>query len=53
MLHAFVAEAAQRGEEVHGGEGLPSPYVFAVVAACILLSMLIVTLGFRSVGTRH
>ncbi|MEZ0164264.1 hypothetical protein AB2L27_05720 [Kineococcus sp. LSe6-4] len=52
MLHALVAEAAQQTEETHGA-GLPSPYVFGIVALCVLASLLIVTVAFRSVGTRH
>ena len=52
MLHALVAEAAQQTEETHGA-GIPSPYVFAIVALCVLASLLIVTMAFRSVGTRH
>ncbi|WP_432512531.1 hypothetical protein [Kineococcus sp. SYSU DK001] len=52
MLHALVAEAAQQTEETHGA-GLPSPYVFGIVALCVLAMMLICTMAFRSVGTRH
>ncbi|PRY17200.1 hypothetical protein [Kineococcus rhizosphaerae] len=52
MLTALVAEAAQTTEETHGA-GLPSPYVFATIAFCVLAALLIVTMGFKSVGTRH
>ncbi|WP_432562684.1 hypothetical protein [Kineococcus sp. SYSU DK003] len=52
MLHALVAEAAQQTEEVHGELPFP-PIAFGIIAVCVLAAMLIVTLAFRSVGTRH
>ena len=52
MLHALVAQAAQQTEEVHGKLPMP-PIAFMIVALCILAMMLIVTLSFKSIGTRH
>ncbi|WP_432571349.1 hypothetical protein [Kineococcus sp. SYSU DK005] len=55
MLNALVTAAAETAEESHGWEGhLPmAPIAFGIVAMCILLGMLLVTWGFRSVGNRH
>jgi hypothetical protein len=52
MLHALVAEAAQETEQVHGHLPFP-PIAFGIIAVCVLAAMLIVTMAFRSVGTRH
>lgn len=52
MLHALVAQANQATEEVHGELPMP-PIAFMIVALCLLAMMLIVTLAFKSVGTRH
>jgi hypothetical protein len=52
MTHALVAQAAQKSQEVHGELPMP-PIAFLIVALCVLAMMLIVTMAFRSVGTRH
>lgn len=50
MLHALVTEAAAQTEE----HALPfPPLAFGIIAICILMSLLIVTWAFKSVGTRH
>ncbi|MFB9378235.1 hypothetical protein ACFFKU_08730 [Kineococcus gynurae] len=54
MLYALAASAANQAEEAHAGVDLPmAPVAFGIVAICILMGMLIATMGFRSVGTRH
>ncbi|MBB2901758.1 hypothetical protein FHR75_002573 [Kineococcus radiotolerans] len=52
MMHALVAQAAQQTEEAHGQLPMP-PVAFGIVALCVLAMMLIATMAFRSVGTRH
>ncbi|WP_369055748.1 hypothetical protein [Kineococcus terrestris] len=52
MLLALAAEVANQSEEHSGSLPIP-PTAFGIVAICILMSMLLVTWAFRSVGQRH
>jgi len=52
MLHALVFEAAAQTEE-HGVDLPFPPIAFGIIAICLLMSLLIVTWAFKSVGTRH